>query len=191
MNDIFSFFTEQTTLMQIFWGSAIISTVIMLIQTILSLIGMSDLDLEVGVDGGLDDCSGADLFTIKNIVNFFVGFGWAGVSLRSYIESYLLLVLISLLVGVCFVIIFIIIFKQLMKLESNSAVGADACVGRTADVYLRIPANRSGKGKIQLSLNGAAREFDAVTDESEPIPSGAVVTVKEIVGKSVLLVMRN
>lgn len=191
MNDIFSFFTEQTTLMQIFWGSAIISTVIMLIQTILSLIGMSDLDLEVGVDGGLDDCSGADLFTIKNIVNFFVGFGWAGVSFRPYIESDLLLVLISLLVGVCFVIIFIIIFKQLMKLESNSAVGADACVGRTADVYLRIPANRSGKGKIQLSLNGAAREFDAVTDESEPIPSGAVVTVKEIVGKSVLLVMRN
>ena len=191
MNDIFSFFTEQTTLMQIFWGSAIISTVIMLIQTILSLIGMSDLDLEAGVDGGLDDCSGADLFTIKNIVNFFVGFGWAGVSFRSYIESDLLLVLISLLVGVCFVIIFIIIFKQLMKLESNSAVGADACVGRTADVYLRIPANRSGKGKIQLSLNGAAREFDAVTDESEPIPSGAVVTVKEIVGKSLLLVMRN
>ena len=191
MNDIFSFFTEQTTLMQIFWGSAIISTVLMLIQTILSLIGMSDLDLEAGVDGGLDDCSGADLFTIKNIVNFFVGFGWAGVSFRSYIESDLLLVLISLLVGVCFVIIFIIIFKQLMKLESNSAVGADACVGRTADVYLRIPANRSGKGKIQLSLNGAAREFDAVTDESEPIPSGAVVTVKEIVGKSVLLVMRN
>lgn len=191
MNDIFSFFTEQTTLMQIFWGSAIISTVIMLIQTILSLIGMSDLDLEVGVDGGLDDCSGADLFTIKNIVNFFVGFGWAGVSFRPYIESDLLLVLISLLVGVCFVIIFIIIFKQLMKLESNSAVGADACVGRTADVYLRIPANRSGKGKIQLSLNGAAREFDAVTDESKPIPSGAVVTVKEIVGKSVLLVMRN
>ena len=191
MNDIFSFFTEQTTLMQIFWGSAIISTVIMLIQTILSLIGMSDLDLEVGVDGGLDDCSGADLFTIKNIVNFFVGFGWAGVSFRSYIESDLLLVLISLLVGVCFVIIFIIIFKQLMKLESNSAVGADACVGRTADVYLRIPANRSGKGKIQLSLNGAAREFDAVTDESEPIPSGAVVNVQEVVGKSLLLVKRN
>ena len=191
MNDIFSFFTEQTTLMQIFWGSAIISTVIMLIQTILSLIGMSDLDLEAGVDGGLDDCSGADLFTIKNIVNFFVGFGWAGVSFRSYIESDLLLVLISLLVGVCFVIIFIIIFKQLMKLESNSAVGADACVGRTADVYLRVPANRSGKGKIQLSLNGAAREFDAVTDESEPIPSGAVVTVQEVVGKSLLLVKRN
>ena len=191
MNDIFSFFTEQTTLMQIFWGSAIISTVIMLIQTILSLIGMSDLDLEVGVDGGLDDCSGADLFTIKNIVNFFVGFGWAGVSFRPYIESDLLLVLISLLVGVCFVIIFIIIFKQLMKLESNSAVGADACVGRTADVYLRIPANRSGKGKIQLSLNGAAREFDVVTDESEPIPSGAVVTVQEVVGKSLLLVKRN
>ncbi len=191
MNDIFSFFNEQTTLMQVFWGSAIISTAIMLVQTILSLIGMSDLDLDVGVDGGLDDCSGADLFTIKNIVNFFVGFGWAGISFRSYIESDLLLIFLSLLVGVGFVLIFIFIFKQLMKLESNSAVGADACVGRTADVYLRIPAARSGKGKIQLSLNGSAREFDAVTDDSELIPSGAVVTVVEVIGKSTLLVKRN
>lgn len=191
MNDIFSFFNEQTTLMQVFWGSAIISTAIMLIQTILSLIGMSDLDLDVGVDGGLDDCSGADLFTIKNIVNFFVGFGWAGISFRPYIGNDLLLIFLSLLVGVGFVIIFIFIFKQLMKLESNSAVGADACVGRTADVYLRIPAGRSGKGKIQLSLNGAAREFDAVTDDSELIPSGAVVTVVEVIGKSTLLVKRN
>ena len=191
MNDIFSFFNEQTTLMQVFWGSAIVSTAIMLIQTILSLIGMSDMDLDIGVDGGLDDCSGADLFTIKNIVNFFVGFGWAGISFRPYIENDLLLIFLSLLVGVGFVLIFIFIFKQLMKLESNSAVGADACVGRTADVYLRIPAGRSGKGKIQLSLNGAAREFDAVTDDSELIPSGAVVTVLEVVGKSTLLVKLN
>ena len=191
MNDIFSFFSEQTTLMQVFWGTAIVSTAIMLIQTILSLLGMSDLDLDVGVDGGLDDCSGVDLFSVKNIVNFFVGFGWAGISFRPYVESDLLLIFLSLLVGVGFVLIFIFIFKQLMKLESNSAVGADACVGRTADVYLRIPASRSGKGKIQLSINGAAREFDAVTDDAELIPSGAVVTVLEVVGKSTLLVKRN
>lgn len=191
MNGLLELFNEQTTLMQVFWGSAIISTAIMLIQTILALIGMSDLDFEIGADGGLDDCSGADLFTVKNIVNFFVGFGWAGISFRLLVENDWLLIFLSSLVGIAMVLIFILIFKQLMKLESNSAVGAEACVGREADVYLRIPANRSGKGKIQLSINGAAREFDAITDCDEIIPSGSVVTVLELVGKSTLLVKRN
>ena len=75
-----------------------------------------------------------------------------------------------------------------MKLESNSAVGAEACVGKMADVYLRIPAARGGKGKIQISLNGVAREFDAITDATENIPSGAVVFVEEVVNGTVLLV---
>ena len=74
-----------------------------------------------------------------------------------------------------------------MKLESNSAVGASACVGKTADVYLRIPAARSGKGKIQISLNGVAREFDAITDCTEIIPSGAVVVVEEDINGTLLV----
>ena len=188
MDNLLLFFEQQSSLMQVFWGAAVISTIIMLLQTILSLVGMGDTDLETGVDGGLDDASGADLFTVKNIVNFFVGFGWGGVSFRDFIENDILLVLVAVVTGVAFVAIFVFIFKQMMKLESNSAVGAEACVGQTDDVYLRIPAKRSGKGKIQISINGSVREFDAITDSEEPIPTGAVVVVVELVGKSTLLV---
>ena len=191
MDNLLLFFEQQPTLMQIFWGAAIISTIIMLLQTILSLVGMGDTDLEPGVDGGLDDASGTDLFTVKNIVNFFVGFGWGGISFRDFIENDILLVFAAVVTGLAFVAIFIAIFKQVMKLESNSAVGAEACIGNSADVYLRIPAKRSGKGKIQISINGSVREFDAVTDSEEPIPTGAVVVVVELIGKSTLLVKCN
>jgi hypothetical protein len=37
-------------------------------------------------------------------------------------------------------------------------------------------------------LNGVAREFDAITDATENIPSGAVVFVEEVVNGTVLLV---
>ena len=188
MDNLLLFFEQQSSLMQVFWGAAVISTIIMLLQTILSLVGMGDTDLETGVDGGLDDASGADLFTVKNIVNFFVGFGWGGVSFCDFIENDILLVIVAVVTGIAFVAIFIFVFKQMMKLESNSAVGAEACVGNSADVYLRIPAKRSGKGKIQISINGSVREFDAITDSEEPIPTGAVVVVVELVGKSTLLV---
>jgi hypothetical protein len=81
-----------------------------------------------------------------------------------------------------------LIFKQFMKIEGSSAVGVEATLERNADVYLRIPANRSGKGKIQLSINGAVKEYNAVTDNTEAIPSGKIVTITEIIDKDCVVV---
>ena len=167
-------------------------SLVMVIQLLLSIIGGGDVDVDSDVDifsaDGLDASTLADLFTLKNLVNFFVGFGWSGVTFRQYIDNSAVLLLVATLFGLLFIAIFLFIYKSIMKLESNSAVGAEACVGKMADVYLRIPAARGGKGKIQISLNGVAREFDAITDATENIPSGAVVFVEEVVNGTVLLV---
>jgi hypothetical protein len=77
-----------------------------------------------------------------------------------------------------------------MKLENNSAVGVEETVGKNADVYLRIPAGRGGKGKVQLSVKGAVKEYNAVTDDAENIPSGTIVRITEIIGKDCVLVER-
>lgn len=192
MDSLVQAYTEMSLLMQIFWGCAIVGSLVMVIQLLLSIIGGGDVDVDSDVDifsaDGLDASTLADLFTLKNLVNFFVGFGWSGVTFRQYIDSSAVLLLVATLFGLLFIAIFLFIYKSIMKLESNSAVGAEACVGKMADVYLRIPAARSGKGKIQISLNGVAREFDAITDATENIPSGAVVFVEEVVNGTVLLV---
>lgn len=192
MDSLVQAYTEMSLLMQIFWGCAIVGSLVMVIQLLLSIIGGGDVDVDSDVDifsaDGLDASTLADLFTLKNLVNFFVGFGWSGVTFRQYIDNSAVLLLVATLFGLLFIAIFLFIYKSIMKLESNSAVGAEACVGKMADVYLRIPAARAGKGKIQISLNGVAREFDAITDATENIPSGAVVFVEEVVNGTVLLV---
>lgn len=190
MEHYWNLYAELPTLMQIFWGCALISTIIMVIQFILSLCGMGDVDMDVDMSAGdgLDAATGMDLFSIKNVIIFFVGFGWAGISFREIIPQDGLLILAALACGCFFVASFIMIFKQLMKFEGNGAVNMSEAVGKKAEVYLRIPPKRNGKGKVQVSLNGVAREYDAVTNDDEMIPSGKIVDIIGSTGGGALLV---
>ena len=60
-------------------------------------------------------------------------------------------------------------------------------MGKACDVYLRIPAARSGQGKVQVSFGGSVQELDAVTD-GEQLPSGAKVRVVQLIEGRLLLV---
>ena len=116
-----------------------------------------------------------------------MGFGWGGVCFSGAIENKWLLTLVAVLVGVAFVLMFFFIKKQTKKLEHNGAFNIADCVGKTVDVYLRIPASKSGKGKVQVSLNGSVQEFEAMTD-GDSIASGQKVEVISIVDGSTVLV---
>lgn len=174
---------------QMFWGCALVASVVFLIQMVLTMLGMDghnvDVDFDVADFGDVDtdtmDMGGAlSLFSIRNLVSFFVGFGWAGVSLQNLIGNNFWLVLVSILVGAFFVWVFFIVKKQMRKFEANGAFDIKRCEGRTANVYLRIPGQNAAKGKIQISVNGAFHEVDALTD-GDPIASGQKVRVVEVI----------
>ena len=177
-------YTSLDGTMQFYWTCAIVASAVFLLQALLTLIGMdSDLDMDVDTDFSTGDTmdlgGGLSLFSIRNLVNFFVGFGWAGVSLHNVIESKALLLVIAVLIGLFFGYIYIFLRKKLMRLEHNGAMKISDAEGKSATVYLRIPAQRSGKGKVQISLNGSIHELDAVTDGAE-IATGTMVTVKAV-----------
>ena len=182
-------YQSMDTWMQVFWGCAIVGSIIFIIQMVLTLIGMDSSDMDVDFDGGdtMDLGGGISLFSIKNFVNFIVGFGWAGVCFNGPIKNMWLLTFIAVLVGVGFVLMFFFIKKQTKKLEHNGAFNIEDCVGKTVDVYLRIPAQREGKGKVQVSINGSVQEFDAMTD-GEAFSSGRKVTVVSVIDGSTVLV---
>lgn len=182
MEELVSMFQSLDTMQQVFWGCAIVASLIFLVQFILVMCGLDHSDMDVDFDGSdtMDLGNGINLFSIKNIVNFFLGFGWAGVCLRSCIENDVLLVVLSLAVGCLFVAMFVLLYKQTRKLEKNGAFSISDCLNKTASVYIRIPAGCQGKGKIQISVDGSVHEIDALTDEDE-ISSGMKVKVVEIV----------
>ena len=177
--------------LKVYWGIAIFASVIFVIQTVMSFVGISDVDTDVDVDAnvdGLDDAGAMHLLSIRNIVYFLLGLGWAGVSLWGTIANRLVLAIIAIVVGCLFVAIFLFLFRQMMKLQHNGAFDINDAVGKTVDVYLRIPASGQGIGKVQVSFNGSVQEIDARTDGDTLIPSGAKVRVIEVLNNRVLLV---
>ena len=197
LQEITTWYAQLDPLEKIFWSCAIVSSVIFAIQMILTLIGMDGSDVDVQFDtadfGDLDtdtmDTGGAlSLFSIRNLINFLLGFGWAGVSFYGSIRQPLLLILLSLLCGAAFVWMFFIIKRQTKKLEANGAFDIQRCKGLTARVYLRIPAARTGRGKVQVSVSGSVHELDALTDSSTEIASGTTIRIDAVIDGETLLV---
>lgn len=187
-------FLSLDPVLRVYWGIALFASTIFVVQTVMSFIGIGDMDTDMDMDmdgmsdtDALDDAGAMHLLSIRNIIYFLLGLGWTGVSLWHTIENRYLLALAGILVGCVFVAVFITLFRQMMKLQSNGAFNINDAVGKTVDVYLRIPAQRTGMGKVQVSFNGSIQELDALTDSEDVIPSGAKVTVIEVIGRALLV----
>ena len=172
------FFNALEPLLKLFWLVAIPASVIFLIQAIMTFTGSDAMD---GTSADFDsNLEGTDtpfqLFSLRNLVNFLLGFGWTGISFYDVISSKPLLIGLSIVVG-----------RKMMQLSENNSFNIQHTVGKVADVYLRIPAHKSGKGKVSVSVKGAFHEVDAVT-EQDAIPSGTPVKIIQVMSGNILLV---
>ncbi|GAB6121857.1 NfeD family protein [Dysgonomonas termitidis] len=183
------FFSSMDATQQFYWYVAIGASVIFIIQTIMTFIGAdTDTGIDADFDGNLD---GADspfqLFSLRNLINFLLGFGWTGAVLYGSFESKIVVGIIAFLVGSLFIILFFLVMKGLMKLSEDNTFKIEDTIGKTADVYMNIPAAKSGKGKIFISINGSTHELPAITSCDMDIKSGSLVKVEAIEG-GILLV---
>ncbi len=175
------FLDGMSTLQQSFWWVAMIASLIFIVQLIFTIIG-TDLSDGLGADfhGDLDSVHGPfQLFSFRNLINFLMGFGWTGVAFYPSISNQMLLIGLAAAVGILFVIIFFVVIRQILKLTEDNTFNIDKLIGKSAEVYLRIPAARSGKGKVQVSLNGTSHELQAIT-ETEEISSGTLVRIVRV-----------
>lgn len=177
-------------LLRIYWYIALPASLIFVVQIVMTFTGIDAAD---GVEADFDgDFAGGDapfqLFSFRNLINFLLGFSWTGISCYNSIASPVLLVLLSTIVGIAFVALFFLIIRQLMRLAEDNSFRIEKVLHKTATVYLTIPAAGAGKGKIQLSVNGAYREIDAITTLREKIETGAVVRITGIESRNLLIV---
>ena len=189
MTDLFN---SLEPLQKFFWIVACCASLVFIIQTIMTFIGLgTDTDVDAGPMDSVDSVEDGSLqgvFSFRNLINFLLGYGWAGVLLFDSIASRGLLQLVAILVGVVFVLAFVFMFRQVMKLSHDGSFHLIEAVGLNADVYLRIPAARSGRGKVQVSVKGSIHEIDAVTDRDEEIATGDSVKIVEVLGDDLVRV---
>lgn len=203
---IMDWWDSLSVIAQAFYCVAIPATVVLIVQTVLMFIGFGNDDGELGgtddgtdgdipADGDASDAfeglEGLRIFTIRGMVAFFVVFGWLGVSLERADVAVWLNVAISAVAGFVMMLALAWLMNLTMKLRSNGNTDNRNTVGTAGKVQLTIPAERSGEGKVHVMLQGTYVERNAVTDEAEPIPTGAEVVVVGVSGQTDLVVKRK
>lgn len=195
---IATWWASLSLIMKIVWGVTLVATLVFIIQSVLTFIGadvdsaadFDTADFDLTTDGS--DLSnidtGTNLYTFRNFVNFFMGFGWSLIILSDSIKSTALLILLSLLIGIALVVLVMYLFKWLSSMQQSGNINVrETAAGCEGKVYLAIPGERKGAGKVQISINGAVREYDAVTDSGD-LPTGASIRVVEAIDSNTLLV---
>ena len=193
---IATWWADLSPVMKLLWGVTLTATLIFVIQTVMTFLGADadstdfDMDVDTSMDGSdlsnID--SGANLYTFRNFVNFFLGFGWTAIILQPSVKSTALLVIIAVLVGLALVALVMYMFKWLYSMQQSGNINVyKAAVGCQGKCYLRIPGERAGEGKVQITIQGAVREYNAVTDGDE-IKTGTSVKVVEAIDGNTLLV---
>ncbi|MGN0194932.1 MAG: hypothetical protein ACI4AE_00560 [Candidatus Cryptobacteroides sp.] len=184
--------------MKILWAITIFASLVFVVQSVMTFLGADAGDMDGGMDAdspmdALDadaGASGSNLYTFRNLINFLLGFGWTSILLHDSVKSPVLLYIIAAMVGVGLVAIVMYIFKWLNGMQQSGTIDVrKAAVGCEGTVYLTIPGERKGEGKVQITINGAVREYTAQTDD-DTIITGTPIKVVEVIGESTLVVAR-
>lgn len=186
-----TWWTSLSTTMQVLWAITLSASLIFVIQTVMTFLGLGDHDADFDLDtsdGSFDADPSMNLLTFRNLVNFCLGFGWTAVLMHEKIQSNALLIIVSVIVGILLVTVVMWIFKWLSGMQQTGNIDVHkSAVGCEGKVYLTIPGERKGEGKVQITINNAVREYDAVTD-GETIPTGKAIKVTEVINDYTLLV---
>lgn len=130
----------------------------------------------------------SDILTFRGIVSFFSIFSWLTLALTENNVPTILALIIGAIAG--FLIMFLIgyLFFRIKYANYSGTLDIRNAIGLKASVYLRIPANETGIGKVQMTVQSRYAELDAVTRWPQEIATGETVRVVSVRRDGVLVV---
>ena len=196
INTIFPDWSAIGIFEQVFWIITVPATVIFLALLVLTIFGgdtHTDVDVDTSIDTHIDsgDSIPFQFLSLKNIVAFFAVFGWSGIG---FIHSDLapwLVILLAVLCGLLMMFLMATLFYLMSRLAESGTLNMKNAVGKLGEVYLRIPAQRGGMGKVQLNVQGSVQTLDAITDDIDHIPTSSIIQVIDVIDDHILLVKKQ
>ncbi len=159
--------TTQT----VFLGLAVVGGSILTIQTIMLLIGL-DGDVDVDADAG-DGLGFVSIRTLSSLLATFGLVGWWAMGEGYTVAS---AAGMGLAAGLVVMVLVAWLFSLQSKLHQDGTLNSAQAVGLTATVYLVVPGQGAGKGKITVNVQGRSHEFTATT-QGDTIPTGQEVRI--------------
>ena len=195
---------------KILYFIAIPSTLVFIIQTVMAFLGgieggegiaysdTSGLDLDGGFDGpeladmpdamDIDDVHFGDggnpadfsimrMFTLQGIITFLMVTGWSAIASISAGAKPSISIIVGVILGMYAVAKLI---HASRRLTENGTLDVRNAIGNSGKVYIPIPANGRGEGKITMYVQGRYAECDAVNMGDEMLKTGTTVRIVDV-----------
>ncbi len=189
-------------MLNVYLVCALVGGTLLIVQFLLGLVGFGDHGDTDGDAGLGDHCGGGghevghdhaaasflSILTIRTIAAALTFFGLTGWALHAPLDDELLTAAAATVAGLAALFVVAWLMQSLRRLDADGTVRIERAVGRPATVYLRIPGNKAGAGKVTITLQNRTVEYQAVTAEEE-LPTGAQVVVRAVVSSDTLEVI--
>ena len=179
------FFEGLDPFLKTLWYIAAGSTPILFLQLVATLFGMDSGEggMDVDMDGDIDvedtdSASNFQFLTFRNVIIFFTMFSWTGIVCRENGLTNGWSAAIAVAVGLFMMFVVSSMFYAMSKLQQDNTPQPKSAIGKTAEVYLTIPEN--GTGKITVSIGGSTREYQARAKDNKTFKTGDSVKVVEM-----------
>jgi hypothetical protein len=182
---------------------AIIGGTLIACQFALTLLGLGghhdaggDHDLG-GHDAGGHDASGHDadhsqhghasaahwflsVLTFRTVTAGVAFFGLSGLFLTKCDVEQEIALAVAVAAGLAALVAVGWAMQTMSQLNIDGTIPIRRAVGAPGIVYLSIPANKAGAGKVQVAVNGRLVEYRAITPQTD-LPTGAKIVVVSVV----------
>jgi hypothetical protein len=176
----------------VFVACAAIGGTLLVCQFLLSVLGFGHHDIEhdhdVGHHGDHDHDHDREawyfsILTFRSLVAAVTFFGLGGmIAFHAGEEGEILFPLVvAALSGAAALFIVGWIMRFMQRLKAEGTVHIDRAVGTTGTVYLSVPGNNCGAGKVTVKVQNRTVEYLAVT-RHEALATGTPIQVVAVVG---------
>ena len=175
---------------QIFFLIALPSSLVLLLQTILLLLGIGDddADFDGDIEGDVSGDDGLAIFSVRGFLSMFCIMGWSGFALFATPLPPVVSILISAALGILTLFGIAYLMRGINRLQSSGNLQVSNAIGKVGQVYIPIPGGAKAAGKINLTVQEQYREFSAITMQENELKTGVYVRVVAVDDAGTLVV---
>ena len=167
-----------------------VATFIFLFQTFGASHNGADLGSEFSSGADFDSSAGvgdaepprfgggfADYLSVRNLVAFFVGYGWVTLAALLSGTSRGAASSLGICAGVVLVFISLYCVKMFLKFQESGTLKMESLTGKRAVVYITVGGSASSAGKVMVDTTSGRVELPARTNDQDVIPPGHLATI--------------
>ena len=180
-------------MLHVFIFCSVLGGTILVIQTLLSIIGVGDFDTDVDVDVDVDtgeggghhhsDLSILKVISFRTIVAGTTFFGLAGWGTLSSTGSPLYAIVAAIVMALIAVYLVYFLYRWMDSMKYQGNVSEDKLLGAVGSVYVRIPPQGKGSGKVLVMQQNRTMEYEALSVGRE-LATGTQIVVTKVVSPS-------